>query len=114
MQLNFENLATQLPTGSIEFVGNNQLKLNLSQLTGDNLNLESSVIESIAKLMQGLTSLTSAVNESRAEINPPKAAVYFVSKDFDGSLDKPEIVFETRIAVNPNTFVENLFDPTVE
>lgn len=114
MQLTFEDLATQLPAGSIEFVGNNQLKINFTQLTGENLTLESSLIEGIAKFLEGLTKLTTAINTERTGLNPPKDAITFVSKEFDGTPEKPEIVFECRIAINPTMFTENLFDPTAE
>lgn len=115
MQLIFEDLATQLPAGSIELVGNNQLKTNFSQVTGDNnLTLQSSVIESTAKYLQSLVDLTTAINEERTSLNPPKEAITFASKSFEGTPEIPEIVFEIRMTINPTIFVENLFDPTAE
>lgn len=115
MQLTFEDLVTQLPAGSIEFVGNNQLKFNFSQITGDNnLTLQSSVIEGVAKFLQSLAGLTVSINEERALSNPPKEPITFASKSFEGTPEKPEILYEIRIAINPATFVENLFDPTAE
>jgi hypothetical protein len=59
-----------LPPGSIEFVGNNQLKLNFSQLTGEILSFESSCVEPIVKLMQKLADLTTVINAARASENP--------------------------------------------
>ncbi len=115
MQLTHQDLATQLPASSIEFVGNNQLKYNYSQITGENnLTLESSLVESTAKHLQALVDLTTAINEERMLSNPPKEAITFASKSFEGTPEKPEILYEIRIAINPATFVENLFDPTAE
>lgn len=115
MQLTFEDLATQLPAGSIEFVGNNQLKINFSQITGDNnLTLQSSVIEPAAKYLQSLVDLTTVINEERMSSNPLKEPITFASKTFEGTPEKPEILYEIRFAINPVTFIENLFDPTAE
>lgn len=114
MQLTFEDLATLLPPGSIEFIGNNQLKLNLTQLTGEDLRLESSLLETVAKLLDALAQLTSQINEPRIQAVPPKPRIRFVDKDFDGTPSNPEIVFDCRFGINPASFSNNLFDPTAE
>ena len=112
MSLTFQALADMLPSGSIEFVGNNQLKLNFSQLTNETLTFESSLIESIVKLMQKLADLTTAVNSTRASKNPSKPPIIFASKDLIGTPDAPEFEFTIRAAVDTSQFANNLIDPT--
>lgn len=114
MQLTFEDLATLLPPGCIEFIGNNQLKLNLTQLTGEQLTIESSLLETIVKLLDALAQLTSEINESRIQAIPPKSRIKFVDKDFDGTPANPEVVFDCRFAINTASFSNNLVDPTAE
>lgn len=111
MSLTFQDLANILPPGSIEFVGNNQLKLNFSQLTGDTLTFESSCVESVVKLMQKLADLTTSVNSLRASENPSKPPIMFASKDLVGTPDAPEFEFTVRVAINTAQFVNNLIDP---
>ena len=111
MSLTFQALANILPPGSIEFVGNNQLKLNFSQLTGETLTFETSCVESVVKLMQKLADLTAAVNSARANENPSKPPIVFTSKDLVGTPDAPEFEFTTRVAVATSQFANNLIDP---
>lgn len=112
MSLTFQALSDILPSGSIEFVGNNQLKLNFNQLTGDTLSFEASCVEPIVKFMQKLADLTTAVNSARASENPSKSPIVFVSKDLIGTPDAPEFEFILRIAVDTSQFANNLIDPT--
>jgi len=112
MSLTFQVLADMLPPGSIEFVGNNQLKLNFSQLTGEILTFETSCVEPIVKLMQKLADLTTAVNSARASENPSKPPIIFASKDLIGTPDAPEFEFTIRVAIDTSQFVNNLIDPT--
>lgn len=114
MSLTFENLATYLPAGVIEFVGNNQLKLNLTLLTGQPLLLESSCVETVTKLMHGLATFTSAINQARLESNPPKQLIKFVEEDLTGTPEKPEYEFKVKVAVQTTQFINNLVDPTAE
>ena len=112
MTLTFQDLADKLPSGSIEFVGNNQLKLNFSQLTGDTLTLDSSCIESIIKLMQELSKVTDDINTARLKENPPKPPIMFASRDLVGTADAPEFEFIVRAKIDVNAFSDNLIDPT--
>lgn len=114
MKLTFEDLATKLPAGSIEIVGNNQLKVNFTQITGNQLTLQSSLVEGIAEFLQSLVALTESINEEHKALSPSKEVITFASKTFNGTPESPEMVFECRIAINPATFLENLFDPTAE
>lgn len=54
MTLTFTRLAEKLPAGVIEFVGNDQVKLNFSRLSDNPLTLDSSFIQVVVKLLQGL------------------------------------------------------------
>lgn len=112
MNLTYAALADKLPPGAVEFVGNNQLKLNISQLTGDTLTTDSSLIEGIVKLMQSLAILTNSVNDARGDANPPLPPINFCSQDLVGTPDQPEFEFTVRVAVNTAQFVNNLVDPT--
>ena len=112
MSLIFQTLADMLPPGSVEYVGNNQLKINLTQMTGESLNFQSSCVEPIIKLMNHLVNVTNAVNASRATANPPRYPIAFVSKDLIGTPDAPELEYTMRVAVDTNQFLNNLIDPT--
>lgn len=111
MSLSFQSLRNILPPGSIEVVNFNELKLNFNQLTGDTLNLETSCVESIVKLMQSLAQLTDVINSARVKENPSKSPITFVSKELTGTPDAPEFEFTIRVAVDTAKFVNNLIDP---
>jgi hypothetical protein len=113
MHLTFESLNNFLPAGSIEFVGNNQLKINMNQVSGEQLTLQSSILEPIAKLLSGLVVLTKVVNDEQIVLYPTGQGIQFVSQSFDGSPEHPELVFEFRCAIAPQSFIENLLDPTI-
>lgn len=109
--LSYTALAEKLPTGSIEFVGNNQVKLNLSLATaGANLTLNSSCVKGIVKLMQALSALTDQVNEARINANLPP--IQFVSQQLTGTAEAPEYEFTVRVKVDTALFIDNLDDPT--
>ncbi|MBN3943499.1 hypothetical protein [Nostoc sp. NMS9] len=110
--LSYTALAEKLPAGSIEFVGNNQVKLNLSLTTesGATLTLDSSCVKGIVKVMQALSSLTNQVNESRVNANLPP--IQFVSQQLTGTPEAPEYEFTVRVKVDTALFIDNLDDPT--
>ncbi|BAY77956.1 hypothetical protein NIES25_44260 [Nostoc linckia NIES-25] len=110
--LSYTALAEKLPTGSIEFVGNNQVKLNLSLATdsGANLTLNSSCVKGIVKLMQALSALTDQVNEARIDTNLPP--IQFASMQLTGTPEAPEYEFTVRVKVDTALFIDNLDDPT--
>lgn len=114
MSITFQSLSDELPPGTIEFVGNNQLKLNFSQLTGDNLTLESSCVQAIVKLLQSLASLTQKINLSREEATPPLPAIDFASSLLNGTPQQPKYEFTIKVKVDNSQFINNLVDPTVE
>lgn len=110
--LSYSALSEKLPAGSIEFVGNNQLKLNLSLLTesGSTLTTEVSSVKAVVKLMQGLAALTNQVNEARIAANLPP--IQFVSQQLTGTPEAPEFEFTVRVKVDTALFIDNLDDPT--
>lgn len=109
--LSYEDLGELLPAGSIEFVGNNQLKTNFSQLTDSELTLQTSCVKGVVKLLEGLAKLTDQVNQSRInEDNLPP--VEFVSQTLTGTPEQPEYEFKVRVKVDTALFMENLDDPT--
>lgn len=108
--LSFSTLSDQLPAGSLEFVGNNQVKLNFSQLTGDTLTLDSSILKGLAIFMDGLSKYNHQLNENRKQQGLP--AIDLCSKSFAGTPDEPIIVYAFSVLVNPNSFLNNLVDPT--
>ncbi|MEH2377614.1 MAG: hypothetical protein V7K27_01735 [Nostoc sp.] len=110
--LNYAALSEKLTAGAIEFVGNNQLKLNLSLITesGSNLTLETSCVKGIVKLLQALSALTDQVNEARIIANLPP--IEFVSQQLTGTPEAPEYQFTVRVKIDTALFVDNLDDPT--
>ncbi|MEA5627565.1 hypothetical protein [Nostoc sp. UHCC 0251] len=110
--LSYTALAEKLPAGSVEFVGNNQVKLNLSLATdsGAALTLGSSCVKGIVKLMQALSALTEQVNEARINANLPP--IQFASQQITGTPEAPEFEFTVRVKVDTALFVDNLDDPT--
>lgn len=110
--LSFNALSEKLPAGSIEFVGNNQVKLNFSVATesGSNLTLNSSCVKGTVKLLQGLSALTTQVNEDRVNENLPP--IQFASQQLTGTPEAPEYEFTVRVKVDTALFIDNLDDPT--
>lgn len=110
--LSYTALSEKLPAGSIEFVGNNQVKANFSQITesGINLTLESSFVEGVVKFLEALASLTNQVNEQRIQDNLPP--VEFCSKTLTGTPEQPEYEFKIMVKVDTSHFADNLDDPT--
>ena len=108
----YSALSEKVPAGSIEFVGNNQLKLNFSLLTesGSNLTLETSCIKGAVKFLQGLSALTDQVNETRIAANLPP--IQFASMQLTGTPEAPEYEFTVRVKVDTALFVDHLDDPT--
>jgi hypothetical protein len=113
MTLNFDNLAILLPPNVVEYVGNSQLKLNLSQLTqDDDLTPASSVVQPIVQLLNALCHLTAATNLERSNQDPPLPPISFASKALVGTVDAPAYRFTIDVRVNPEVFLENLIDPS--
>ncbi|MEH2128897.1 hypothetical protein [Nostoc sp.] len=108
--LSFSALSEKLAAGAIEFVGNNQVKLNFNLATADNLTLNTSCVKGIVKLMQALSALTDQVNESRISANLPP--IQFTSQQITGTPEAPEFEFTVRVKVDTALFVDNLDDPT--
>ncbi|WP_445626637.1 hypothetical protein [Nostoc sp. DSM 114167] len=108
--LSFSALSEKLAAGAIEFVGNNQVKLNFNLATADNLTLNTSCVKGIVKLMQALSALTDQVNESRINANLPP--IQFASQQITGTPEAPEFEFTVRVKVDTALFVDNLDDPT--
>lgn len=113
-QLTFERLATQLPAGSVEFVGNNQVKINCSILTGDNINLSSSIVETLAKLLRGAATLNDEINNERQQLG--KYPINFVEQNInafgDSQIQNAFMSFTCTIQVNTTSYIENLIDPS--
>jgi hypothetical protein len=112
MTLTFTRLGEKLPAGVIEFVGNNQVKLNFSLLSNNPLTLDSSFVQVAVKLLQGLAELTDEINLERANHNPPLAPIEFASQQLTGTPQQPIYQFVVQVAVNKGSFANNLVDPT--
>lgn len=110
--LSYSALAEKLPAGAIEFVGNNQVKINFSLATdsGASLNLDSSCVKGVVKLMQALSALTEQINEARTEAN--LSPILFCTQQLTGTPEAPEYQFTVRVKVDTAQFIENLDDPT--
>lgn len=111
--INYSAIASYLPAGSLEFVGNNQVKLNLNQTTGDSLNLDAPAIKGIIKILEALTQLTIAINTARAAANPPLAPIELCEKHLSGTVEAPTFQYVVVVGINPESFINNVVDPTV-
>ncbi|ARV63377.1 hypothetical protein BZZ01_32785 (plasmid) [Nostocales cyanobacterium HT-58-2] len=112
MTLTFTRLGEILPAGVVEYVGNNQVKFNFSQLSHNPLSLDSSFVEGIVKLLQGLAELTDEINQERASQNPPLEPIEFATAELTGTPGRPVYKFVIQVAVNTQAFADNLVDPT--
>lgn len=106
-EFTFNNLSNKLRANSIELVSPNFVKANFNEVTGDSLTLESSCIESIAKILDALADLTIAENDSRTNNN--QNHIDFVSKSYgsDGVM-----IFTVVIQTDTATHLDNVIDPT--
>jgi hypothetical protein len=111
--LDFLTLQDAFPPGSIEFVGNNQVKLNFNALTSKSLELNSPAVSAIALLLQRLVELTDSINAERAEASPPQPPITFVSKTVVGTPSAPIFRFTVDLVVDQSALFDNLIDPTV-
>ncbi|NEP59693.1 MAG: hypothetical protein F6K31_22250 [Symploca sp. SIO2G7] len=111
MDLTFLDLAEHLPAESVEYIGAAQIKLNCTQISGgEEISLDSSVITTTAKLLDGMVKLTDYVNGER--IKEEKNSIEFASKLITGTSDRPRYEYRIVIDIDPDTFVNNLIDPT--
>ncbi|NHC37944.1 hypothetical protein [Scytonema millei] len=108
MTLTFTELGNYLPAGAIEFVGNNQVKLNFSQISNNPLTLDSSLVEVVTRLLQGLAIYTERINEQRASLSPPLPPIDFASMALTGTPQQPKYQFIVEVAVDTATFASNL------
>lgn len=113
MQLSFQNLSTYLAPGAIELVGNT-VKINCSVIAEENINLNSSAIKTLTRLLHGFANLTDAINEHRqSQYQPP---IEFVEQQIYGSGQSQnlfaESVFTLRLKVKDSAFIDEVIDPT--
>lgn len=111
--ITYSGIAAYLPANSLEFVGNNQVKLNLNQITGDSLNLDASAIKGILKILEALSQMTLAVNAARAAADPPLPPIELCEKHLAGTVDVPTFQYVIVVAIDPQSFINNVIDPTV-
>jgi len=111
--ITFNSLSTYFPAGSFEFVGNSQVKLNISAMTGDSLTLDSEAIKAIYTILDSLVTATNGINSDRAAQTPPLAPVTLASKVLTGTVAQPGYEYKVDFIVDSSTFLNNLKDPTV-
>ncbi|MEH2467516.1 hypothetical protein [Nostoc sp.] len=111
--ITYSQIAAYLPTSSVEFVGNNQVKLNLNQITGDSLTLDAGAIKGILKFLEALSQMTIAINTARAAANPPLPPIELCEKHLAGTVDAPTFQYVVVVGIDPNSFINNVIDPTV-
>lgn len=109
--ITFTALGDHIPAGSLEYVGNNQVKLNFSQLSNDSsLNLDSSALKPITLFLEGLFQYTHQLNVERK--NQKLDPIELCSKNIAGTPDKPIIAYTLSVEVDAQSFLNNLVDPT--
>ncbi|MEH2461136.1 hypothetical protein [Nostoc sp.] len=111
--ITYSSIATYLLASSLEFVGNNQVKLNLNQITGDSLTVDASAIKGILKILEALTQMTIDINIARAAANPPLLPIELCEKHLTGTVDLPTFQYVFMVGINPQSFINNVVDPTV-
>jgi hypothetical protein len=111
MNLNFQSLGDILPENALTFVGS-QILLNLSYLVEEPINLESSCVIPMVKLVRFLSQLTTMVNAERQSQNPSKPPIIFAAEDLVGTPDAPEYELTMRAAIDTTQFSNSLIDPT--
>ncbi|MEH2392602.1 MAG: hypothetical protein V7K21_13430 [Nostoc sp.] len=110
--ITYSELSTSLPAGSLEFVGNSQVKLNFNQITGDNLTFNTSAIKGILKFLEALAEFTVAINTARAAASPPLAPIELCEKHLTGTIDAPTFQYVVVVGIDPESFINNVIDPT--
>lgn len=111
--ITYSAIAAYLPPSSLEFVGNNQVKLNFNQITGDNLTVDASAVKGILKILEALTQFTTDTNTARATANPPLSPIHLCEKHLAGTPDAPIFQYTVTVGINPQSFINNVIDPTV-
>ena len=105
------NLEDILPPNSIDFAGGIP-RLNLNELTGDVLDLDSSVVEIMGRLLQALYEQTQSLNAQRASQNPPLEPIDFVGKTIRTSArGNPVHEFKISIEVAALVSFDGAIDP---
>jgi hypothetical protein len=111
--ITYSAIAAYLPASSLEFVGNNQVKFNLNQITGDSLTPDASAIKGTLKILEALAQLTIAINTARATANPPLPPIELCEKHLAGTVDAPTFQYVVVVGIDPQSFINNVVDPTV-
>lgn len=110
--MKFSELAKYMPASTIEAAANGQLRLNLGTLTKNTLTLDSSIIESVGKILQAAHEYTSVVNQKKAENN--LAPILFVNKLVRVSENNnPVYVFTVEIEINSAATYDAVIDPAL-
>ena len=112
MTISFTLISQYLADGSIEYVNDNQLKLNFSTLLGqDGSTLDSSAMKAVYLFLDGLADLTTAINQQRAAQTPALAPIQFVEKGLSGTVNVPQYKFTCEFNVDSSKFDNDLIDP---
>ena len=110
--ITYNEIANHLPPNSLEFIGANQVKLNFSQVTGDEINLDSEALKGITKFLMSLVEYTNSLNQER--LKNEQNTIVFASQEIGGTAEKPQYEFRVQVGVDSTSFIENLIDPTAE
>lgn len=112
MTMNIAGLTQNLPDEAITWGGFGlPVMLNFTELSGEALTPESSALEAVTKLVNGLHQQQVALNQSRALAGLPPIAV--VSRTVDTNEGgNPVIVFALSLEIDLNASLDNLIDPT--
>jgi hypothetical protein len=109
--LTFEELENHLPENALDYSAGIP-KLNFNNLTGDNLDLTSSVVEATARFLHSLSQMTAAVNAARAAATPALPPITFISKTITASpAGNPVYKYEVNIEVATALIFDGAIDP---
>lgn len=112
MSMNIAGLTMKLPDEAITWAGFGEpVRLNFTLLSGEALTPESSALEPMAKLLNGLYQQQAAINQTRvlAGLTPITAIQRSIDTNPAGN---PIVNLTIALEIDLNASLDNLIDPT--
>ncbi|PSB20556.1 hypothetical protein C7B65_06525 [Phormidesmis priestleyi ULC007] len=112
--MNIAGLSQNLPDEAITWAGFGEpVRLNFTLLSGESLTPESSALEAMTKLLNGLYQQQIELNQVRAQTGLAPIAV--VTRTVDTNADgNPIVTLALSLEIDLNASLNNLIDPTDE
>lgn len=111
--LNFLALQDVLPENSISFAGG-VVRIEVANLVGNAVDLETSVLECYGRLLQGFHELQALENAARANQNPPKMPLNLLIKGVGMSANaNPMLSYSLSLETDTANTFDAVIDPSV-